>query len=314
MSKGNMLLGYARGKVGSLVFTRRKGEQVTRAYNARPNNPKSPKQVLQRMKIYAPTALYRLFAPNFFKFAFDDQKVNETDYNVYMRKNIANSPWVDKNLATQYAVLPFPARLSDGALTSVQQFYGDVDIQQGGSNQGWGVGFNFSSFSTLDNGTIAEFTRNIKRLYPSLIDGDMITFVIVEGGGLSIESGIVLFDGVTEPTFKYAQVVLSETNDATLESVGLSVVWSSGASSSNPSSVVLLGDGRQFESGDTWRGVATILTRKSGESVLSSGSTLQLNDFGLEVYNLMRTSAYATIASQSYGVSSDIILDPSDNI
>lgn len=314
MSKGNMLLGYARGKVGSLVFTRRKGEQVTRAYNARPNNPKSPKQILQRMKIYAPTALYRLFAPNFFKFAFDDQKVNETDYNVYMRKNIASSPWVDKNLATQYAVLPFPARLSDGALPSVQQFYGDYNSGAQVDTPSWGVGFNFGDASTLDNGTVAEFTRNIKRLYPSLVDGDMITFVVVSGEGLSVENGQVLYDGVTAPEFKYAQIVLSETNDTDVANLGLSVAWPSGVAEGAPSFVVLKGGDGNYASGTAWRGVATILTRKSGESVLSSGSTLQLNDFGLEVYNLMRTTAYATIASQSYGVSSDIILDPSDNI
>lgn len=314
MSKGNMLLGYARGKVGSLVFTRRKGEQVTRAYNARPNNPKSPKQILQRMKIYAPTALYRLFAPNFFKFAFDDQKVNETDYNVYMRKNIGNSPWVDKNLATQYAVLPFPARLSDGVLPSVQQFYGGFNDIAAGDVNSWGVGFNFGENSTIDNGTVAEFTRNIKRLYPSLVDGDMITFVIVEGDGLSVKNGQVLYDGVSAPVFKFTQVVLSETNDALLDSVGLIVGRAQGTTSGNPSFVVFKGDAGDFESDTVWRGVATILTRKSGESVLSSPSAIQLNDFGLEVYNLMRTSAYAVIASQSYGVSSDVILDPSDNI
>lgn len=314
MSKGNMLLGYARGKVGSLVFTRRKGEQVTRAYNARPNNPKSPKQILQRMKIYAPTALYRLFAPMFFKYAFDDQKANETDYNVYMRKNIASSPWVAKELASQYAVLPFPARLSDGSLPSVQQFYGEVTMGSATGTQGWGVGFNFGEDSTLDNGTVADFTRNIKRLYPSLVDGDMITFVIVEAEGLSVENGSVLYDGVSAPWFKYRQIILSETDDEPLNSIGLTMAWTLGSSTSNPNSVVLLGDGSQFTSDDTWRGVATILTRKSGENVLSSPSTMQLNDFGLEVYNLMRTAAYAVIASQSYGVSSDIILDPSDNV
>lgn len=309
-----MLLGYARGKVGSLVFTRRKGEQVARAHNARPNNPKSPKQILQRMKIYAPTAMYRLFAPNFFKFAFDDQKANETDYNVYMRKNIASAPWVDKVLATQYAVLPFPVRLSDGVLPSVQQFYGNITTRSTGGDDGWGVGFNFGLETTLDNGTVAEFTRNIKRLYPSLIDGDMITFVIVEGGGLSVENGSVLYDGVSASKFKYSQVVLSESDETSLINLGLTVAYTAGATTTNPNAVVLLGDGVQFMSEDSWRGVATILTRKSGEKVLSSPSTIQLNDFGLEVYNLMRTSAYATIASQSYGVSSDIILDPSDNI
>lgn len=49
MSKGNLFLGYARGKVGSVVFSRLFGEQITRAYNGKPANPKSYDQAKQRM-------------------------------------------------------------------------------------------------------------------------------------------------------------------------------------------------------------------------------------------------------------------------
>ena len=43
-----MLLGYARGKVGDLVFTRVNGEQVSRPRNRHPYNPRSNKQLVQR--------------------------------------------------------------------------------------------------------------------------------------------------------------------------------------------------------------------------------------------------------------------------
>lgn len=48
MAKGNMLLGYARGKVGDLVFTRVNGEQVSRPRNRHPYNPRTNKQLVQR--------------------------------------------------------------------------------------------------------------------------------------------------------------------------------------------------------------------------------------------------------------------------
>ena len=48
MAKGNMLLGYARGKVGDLVFTRVDGEQVSRPRNRHPYNPRTNKQLVQR--------------------------------------------------------------------------------------------------------------------------------------------------------------------------------------------------------------------------------------------------------------------------
>lgn len=48
MSKGNMFLGFARGKVGDVVFTRANGEQVTRVRNREPRNPRTPRQGVQR--------------------------------------------------------------------------------------------------------------------------------------------------------------------------------------------------------------------------------------------------------------------------
>ena len=49
MSKGNMLLGQARGKVGSLVFSRQNGKQVTRAKAESVRNPQTEKQIVQRI-------------------------------------------------------------------------------------------------------------------------------------------------------------------------------------------------------------------------------------------------------------------------
>lgn len=49
MSKGNLFLGFGRGKVGDVVFTRIAGEQVTRARNRSPKNPQTPIQLLQRV-------------------------------------------------------------------------------------------------------------------------------------------------------------------------------------------------------------------------------------------------------------------------
>lgn len=48
MSKGNMFLGHARGKVGSVVFYRTNGQQVTRALAEVVSNPKSIGQREQR--------------------------------------------------------------------------------------------------------------------------------------------------------------------------------------------------------------------------------------------------------------------------
>lgn len=49
MSKGNMLLGQARGKVGDLVFSRANGQQITRSRATVVSNPQTEKQMIQRI-------------------------------------------------------------------------------------------------------------------------------------------------------------------------------------------------------------------------------------------------------------------------
>ena len=49
MSKGNLFLGFGRGKVGDIVFSHVNGEQVTRARNRAPRNPQTPLQLVQRV-------------------------------------------------------------------------------------------------------------------------------------------------------------------------------------------------------------------------------------------------------------------------
>ena len=49
MAKGNMLLGFSRGKVGDLVFKRLNGQQITVPRVRDPKNPRSDSQTIQRI-------------------------------------------------------------------------------------------------------------------------------------------------------------------------------------------------------------------------------------------------------------------------
>lgn len=48
MAKGNLFMGMARGKIGSVVLSRLAGQQISRAYNSQVSNPKTVAQQLQR--------------------------------------------------------------------------------------------------------------------------------------------------------------------------------------------------------------------------------------------------------------------------
>ena len=58
MAKGNMFLGMSRGSVGDVTFYRNRGNQVARARNRTPMNPKSEAQTIQRMILATASKAY----------------------------------------------------------------------------------------------------------------------------------------------------------------------------------------------------------------------------------------------------------------
>lgn len=306
-----MLLGYARGKVGSLVFSRRKGEQITRARNFHPANPRTLAQMSQRMKMYAPVALYKATLASSFKYAFQDQRANESAFNVFVRKNIAIAPWVDKSLASQLAPIPFPALVSDGSLQSVDTFVGSITEQINDQKETIHWATAILGLEGLDQMTVAEISAALIAKYPTLQYGDMLTFITINAQGLSVEGSAVLFNGVDTLQYKTAQMVLSETDNATTESLGFVNAWPTDEAEGAPKGFALVGGDGLFDSDNVVSAGAIIVTRKSGSSVIASTERLQLNAFATEVYNLMSTDAYRQSAAQSYLVQESPLLDPS---
>lgn len=116
MSKGNMLLGYASGKVGSLVFARRLGQQVTRPYNGTPANPKTRAQMSRRIKWANIINMWRLLKP-FISMGMQNRKTNQSDYNKFVSLNLNQSEaYLLKDEARQGATLLAPYIVTSGSL------------------------------------------------------------------------------------------------------------------------------------------------------------------------------------------------------
>ena len=94
MAKGNMLLGMSRGSVGDVTFYRSGGSQRVRARNRKPANPMTVRQQTQRAKFANAVKFHKQVTSNFFRFAYEDKKVNESDYNAFMRHNVGNSGFI----------------------------------------------------------------------------------------------------------------------------------------------------------------------------------------------------------------------------
>lgn len=86
MSKGNMLLGHARGKVGSLVFSRLNGKQITRAKAEQVKNPRSDSQNVQRA-IFATVNAFASATRDVVDHSFQSAKEGQESVNRFVSVN-----------------------------------------------------------------------------------------------------------------------------------------------------------------------------------------------------------------------------------
>lgn len=87
MSKGNMLLGHARGKVGSLVFSRVNGKQVTRSRAEVVKNPRTTAQFIQRVFLNTAAQAYS-FGKTIFDHSFEGKTAGQECMSEFMSKNL----------------------------------------------------------------------------------------------------------------------------------------------------------------------------------------------------------------------------------
>lgn len=211
MAKGNMLLGYSRGSVGDVTFYRSGGSQRSRARNRNPNNPKTEKQQTQRSRFANAVKFYKQVTTNFFRFAYEDKKVNESDYNAFMRHNTLRSGFIG---AQASKIANFPAfgfwEVTNGSLPTI------VRNTPPTSATTEMISFNVGSSATSEEWDEASTIGDISNLLINKSNnryrvGDILTvlvYVVKPSAGLPDIQG----DFVAESNFM--QIVL-DPNDTT---------------------------------------------------------------------------------------------------
>lgn len=120
MAKGNIILGYLRGSIGDITFFRAKGQQLSRARNRAPANPRTVAQMDQRAKMACAVKFYTQVGTNFFKYAFEGKKDNECYFNAFVKNNILLGGYIGKQASRVY---DFPAlgawQISSGTLPEI---------------------------------------------------------------------------------------------------------------------------------------------------------------------------------------------------
>ena len=186
MSKGNMLLGHARGKVGSLVFSRSNGQQVVRARAEVIKNPQTQAQMIQRILLQTAAQAYSRMQP-IVDHSFEGIPAGQKSMSYFMKRAIsairtelaevgdldAASPAVVA-LGTNYFAVNGYA-IAKGTLPSVVP-----DVVTNGEAQ-----------FTISGNTYADVISTF-----GLQRGDQLTFCVIEG------------DSIANCVFKFCRIIL----------------------------------------------------------------------------------------------------------
>lgn len=108
MAKDNLFLGMARGSVGDVVLYRAGGQQISRARNRHPSNPRTPKQNVQRAVMASVSRLYSV-GRELFDHSWQGERVGIGSQRGFLRDN---APLLRSLLISEInsSVLPEEAR------------------------------------------------------------------------------------------------------------------------------------------------------------------------------------------------------------
>lgn len=296
MAKGNMILGYLRGAIGDIVFWRAKGQQMARARNRAPANPRTEYQMTQRAKWANVAKFVKMAPPRFFKYAFEGKGVSLTDYNVFYRENILRSPMISRTASANPA---YPALgnfvMSRGSLQSIGAIteYAAVSLATPFFKLAEG---NNVIIPSEDGRTVSWLTNQLLTLSPSRYRvGDILTFVKISCNSIATP---LVYPELNDYgySFQYYQIVLSLT-DTTLVKSQLGGFARLNTLGSNK----LLGISFGSESGQTgaveWssnlKATCMIHTRNVSGGLLVSSEELTVNDnYALLTEQALSNSVY----------------------
>lgn len=276
-------MGTLSGKLGDLVFFRRKGEQVSRAYIKKVPNPNTRAQVRQRSSLTNIIRLYQA-SPSFFASAFQNKKVGQSDYNALVSLNLRSGVriYLPKEMADNGGGVVAPYIISQGSLQPIIV-----------SGQGVNAVTNIAvgaDFEITEDTTVAQLSAAILNNNTFVNAGDQLSY-------LSIEQ-YTYMDYPRLRARKYELVIDTADNTPVFSVMPEQAVNVSGG---------FLAHGALVYSG----AFAWVLSRVVNGSLHVSKQSLIVTDDSL--YADYIGDAAITRAETSYMATSGVFLDPNDS-
>ena len=179
MSKGSNFWGTARGRLGNMVISSVKGQQIERKYQPNVANPKTFAQMRQRAVFASAVKFFKHSQQNLFKFAYEDKGQRESDYNAFMRHNVQFFTPVCKT-ACDNPTLPalgfnLALQLSVGSLPAPETGYFDMASQAAKFGLDCGAYIDKTEDEIFTWGNVS---KAIIKGY-GVSNGDIITIVVI---------------------------------------------------------------------------------------------------------------------------------------
>ena len=296
MSKGSLFFGNASGKLGQVVLSTVKGQQIARAWQPKVANPKTSQQQLQRAKFANAVKFFKRAQQNLFKFAFEDKRKNESDYNAFMRHNVVSSAVLDRSVFDNFS---YPA-FADNWLLSYGSL-GEINAENEESSKDVVQMLNLPlGTGEIANLTIASASQAFVDNYKA-INGDYVTLVGVFSPVKSLTD-----DPNVAPDWHIVQFVVDTTNTGKLvenlkkQDEGAEHFFAKDGR--EPANIIF----SLSNDGCAWLGI--ILSRVTANGVKVSTSNLMPNYYAYEIYKNSIEFGYRQSALNSWGRSSEPIL------
>lgn len=276
MSKGSMFWSQATGKVGDIVLSINKGQVITRKYQKNVANPRTKMQMEQRARFASAVAIYKRAYANLFKYAFEDKKLTESDYNAFMRNNvnkgiaILTKAQVDGN---------FPSIsngwvMSKGSLLQAQVEYdSNAPVLQ---------------ISGIESATtIGDVSKGIIANY-NLVNGDIVTFVVVTSPVTSLTANIPS----VAPQYSIVQFRLDTESADALTSVSSSLsVHTRGIKFANAAASFMM--------------ATVIFSREVASGLKVSTSVMVGNEVANQIYNDAQSATWISASLATWNVTNN---------
>lgn len=211
-----MLLGYARGKVGDLVFSRSNGKQITRARASQVRNPQTESQMIQRIILNTVAQAYSKFI-NITDHSFEGVNGAQKSMSYFMRRNMDNlRTRLQNDIADGYDLGSIYAFTPVGS----NEYSANEYIMSKGTLPEIAAGF--------ATGNVAKFALSANT-YQAVLDdyglqrGDQLTLIVTQG-----TTG-------ANTSFYFARIILDPTNpDGTPASLDSAFIGSNVVNLPNP--------------------------------------------------------------------------------